>query len=211
MGQQRTVRLTRRSLTAIPVACAIAVLAAACSGGGPSKPEQTSTAAALATSAIATEEATTPAPTAKDISDTIRLGFAGLNIGYTEIGIDTFRKPDKLVALLDDCAQDRGQGIDRGDPAFWPAVLGDCYTVGDATKWLYGYTGKREFAYANQLMKRFMHAKMQEANENGAGLDDGYWQLVLDKIYTLSPSGTPVAVTPPAAVDAAATATPGTD
>ena len=187
------------------------VLGAACGGGGPSKPHQTSTAAALATSAIATEEATTPLPTAKDISDTIRLGFAGVNISYTEIGIDTFRKPDKLVALLDDCAQDRGQGIDRSDPAFWPAVLGDCYTVGDATKWLYGYTGKREFAYANQLMKRYMLAKVQEANDHGAGLDDAYWQLVLDKIYTLSPSTTPIAVTPPADVDTAPTGTPGID
>jgi hypothetical protein len=37
------------------------------------------------------------------------------------------------------------------------------------------------------------------ASSNGvsAGLTEGYWDLVVDKIFTLKPLGTPVAVTPP--------------
>lgn len=137
-------------------------------------------------------------PNASDIEGVIRHGFEGLDIPYGATSVGTFSDVDALLGVLQDCDRDNAGGVARSDPAFWPAVLGHCYTVGDATKWLYGYTGRRDFAYANQMMMRFMAAKVAEANAAGASLGDGYWKLVLDRIYTLAPGGTPVAATPPA-------------
>ena len=178
----------------------LAVLAAAgCrSSGGLPTLDRTGTAEGRFHAATATALASSGRPvTMQDVADVIKLGFAGVQISYTATTVDTFRKPDKLLAVLDDCAQSRGHGIARADEGFWPAVLGDCYAAGDATKWLYDYTGKQDFAYANQLMKRFMKQKVDEANAAGASLGDAYWDGVVAKIYTLSPDRTPIAVTPP--------------
>lgn len=176
-----------------------ALTLAACSGGGPSGSARTGTAESVlyAASATAAAEAE-PMPAAADIAGVISHGFQGLQIPYTATSVPTFRKLDVLLGVLQDCARDNAGGLPRADAAFWPAVLGHCYTVGDATKWLYETTGRRDFAYANQMMKRFMAAKVAEADAAGASLGDGYWKLVLDRIYTLAPGGTPVAVTPPA-------------
>jgi len=167
------------------------------SSGGLPAIERTGTAEGRLHAATATALASSGRPvTMQDIADVVALGFTGLEIDYMATTIDTFRKPDELLAVLADCDQGRGHGIARTAEGYWPAVLGDCYAVGDATKWLYEYTAKTDFAYANQLMKRFMKQKIDEANAGGASLGDGYWDGVVAKIYTLSPAGTPVAVTP---------------
>jgi len=178
-----------------------AFAAAGCrSSGGLPAPERTGTAEGRLHAATATALASSGRPvTMQDIADTIALGFSGVDIPYGATSIETFAKPDALLAVLADCDQGRGHGIARTDEGYWPAVLGDCYTVGDATKWLYGYTAKRDFAYANQLMKRFMKQKVDEANAAGANLGDAYWDGIVAKVYTLSAAGTPVAVTPPPA------------
>lgn len=188
----------------LTLVAALALLAAAgCrSSGGLSGPERTGTAEGRLHAATATAIASSGRPvTMQDVADVINVGFIGLEIDYTATTIDTFRKPDELLPVLADCDQGRGHGMAQGDQGYWPAVLGDCYAVGDATKWLYEYTGKREFAYANQLMKRLMKQKIDEANADGASLGESYWDGVVAKVYTLTPGGTPVAVTPQPAAD----------
>ncbi|HYM15858.1 MAG TPA: hypothetical protein VEZ14_09880 [Dehalococcoidia bacterium] len=171
---------------------------AACSGGGLPDPQKTGTAEGIGHAATATAAANAaPLPTAAEIEGVIRHGFVGLNIPYTATTVVTFRKVDPLVGVLNDCANDNAGGLPRNDPGYWPAVLGHCYTVGDATSWLYTMTGRRDFAYANQMMKRYMKAKIDQANAAGANLGAGYWDLVVTRIYTLTSSGTPIAVTPP--------------
>lgn len=177
----------------------LTVLATAgCSGGsGPSRAERTATAEALAQRATATAVAAALPPVLpSDVANLIRAGFVNVNIPFDATLIDSFREEPSLLGILDDCAQARAQGIARDDQSFWPAVLGDCYTVGDATKWLFDYTHKPEFAYANQLAMRYMRQKLDEANANGAQLGEDYWQLVVGKIYTLTSRSTPIAATP---------------
>ncbi len=172
---------------------------AACSGGGLPGPQKTGTAEGIRNAATATAAAdAAPLPTAADVEGVIRHGFQGLTIPYTATTVVTFRKVDPLVGVLNDCANDNSGGLSRDNPGYWPAVLGHCYTVGDATKWLYGQTGRQDFAYANQMMMRFMKAKVDEADAAGAKLGEGYWDLVVARIYTLTAAGTPIAVTPPA-------------
>lgn len=181
--------------------------AAACSGGGGlGERQKTGTAEAVGHAATATAAAdAAPLPTAADIEGVLRHGFAGLNIPYTATTIVTFRKLDPLLGVLNDCVTNNAGGLPPGDPGYWPAVLGHCYTAGDATHWLYTKTGRQDFAYANQMLKRYMKAKVDEANRAGAALGARYWELVVARIYTLPAVRTPIAVTPPAV---AATATP---
>jgi hypothetical protein len=176
----------------------VALCAAACSGGGGlSAADRTGTREGISHAATATAVAAAlPPVTQKDLVDVIGAGFLNLTIPFTATTNASFRKQDLLLGVLDDCANERGHGFDHADPSYWPSVLGDCYTVGDATKWLWEYTNKHEFAYANQLAMRFMRQKLDDANAAGAGLDDGYWALVVGKIYTLTNEGTPIAATP---------------
>lgn len=191
-----------RSRSSVAVLVALAVLAlvlAACSGGGLPAAQKTNTAIGASQAGTATAAANAePLPTAADIEGVIRKGFQGLEIPYGATSVATFSDVEALVGVLRDCASDNAGGLPRTDAGFWPAVLGHCYTVGDGTKWLYGYTGRRDFAYANQMMMRYMRAKLDEADRAGAGLGERYWQLVVGKIYTLTVAGTPVAATPPA-------------
>ena len=185
-----------RRLTLVTMALLLASAACRDDGGLPG-PERTGTAEGRWHAATATALASSGRPvTQQDLIDVILKGFEGVEIAWTVTSVDTFRKPEDLLLVLDDCAQDRAHGIAPADAAYWPAVLGDCYTVGDATKWLYDYTGKQDFAYANQLMKRYMKQKLDRANAAGAQLGDAYWDGVVDKIYTLTHAGTPIAVTP---------------
>ncbi len=183
----------------------LAILTVACSSsGGRSAPERTGTAEGIINAASATAAAAAlPPVTQQDLVGVITGGFTGLTIPYTATTNGSFRKQPLLLGVLDDCANNRAHGLDRGDEAYWPAVLGDCYTVGDATKWLWEYTDKRIFAYANQMAMRYMRQKLDEANAGGAGLGDDYWQLVVGKIYTLTNITTPVAATPLAGVSLA--------
>jgi hypothetical protein len=173
----------------------------ACSGGGGLPgPQKTGTAEGSRHAATATAAAdAAPLPTEGDIEGVLRKGFEGLDIPYGATSVNTFSDVDALIGVLKDCANDNANGLSKNDPAYWPAILGHCYTVGDGANWLYGYTGRSDFAYANQMMMRFMKAKVDEANAAGANLGEGYWSLVVGKIYTLTTAGTPIAVTPPAA------------
>jgi hypothetical protein len=184
------------------VVAAMALGGAACSGsggGGISAGNRTATVEGRAFAATATASIEYATPVAQqDVVGFVQSGFDGLTIPYTATTITSFRKMKELLAVLDDCAANRAHGAAPADEGYWPSVLGDCYFVGDATKWLYEYSGRQAFAYANQVMKRYMRQKFRQANEAGAGLTEGYWALVTDKIFTLKPSGTPVAVTPPA-------------
>jgi hypothetical protein len=182
------------------VVAVMALGGAACSGGGSSRVSagnRTATAEGRAFAATATASIEYATPVAQqDVGGFIQSGFDGLTIPYTETSITSFRKVKELLAVLDDCANNRAHGTPPADQGYWPAVMGDCYFVGDATKWLYEYSGRQAFAYANQVMKRYMRQKFREANQAGAGLTEDYWKLVVDKIYTLKPAGTPIAVTP---------------
>lgn len=172
---------------------------AACSGGGLPGPQKTGTAEGVRNAATATAAAdAAPLPTEADIEGVLRKGFEGLDIPYGATSVNTFSDVEALVGVLKDCADDNAGGLSKSDPGYWPAILGHCYTVGDGANWLYGYTGRSDFAFANQMMMRFMKAKVDEADAAGARLGEGYWNLVVGKIYTLKAVGTPVAVTPPA-------------
>lgn len=174
-----------------------AAAAQACGDGGLPGAERTGTAEHIAYSASATAaDAALPPVTQQNVVDAITLGFSDLNIPYTATTNSSFRKKDLLLGILDDCAKERGHDFAHSDESYWPAVLGDCYTVGDATEWLWEYTDKRAFAYANQLAMRFMRQKFEKAVAAGAGVDEGYWKLVVGKIYTLSIPNTPIAATP---------------
>lgn len=174
-----------------------AAAAQACGDGGLPGPERTGTAEGILYSASATAaDAALPPVTEQNVADAITLGFTGLNIPYTATTNSSFRKQALLLGILDDCAKERGHDFAHDDESYWPAVLGDCYTVGDATEWLWGYTNKRAFAYANQLAMRFMRQKFERAVAAGTGIDEAYWKLVVGRIYTLSIPNTPIAATP---------------
>ncbi len=180
-----------------------ALVAAAC-GGGLSAGNKTNTTVAnadatrgAAAQATATQQAVDgPVPTAPEIAGVINSGFDGLMINYTAVSITTFRRKNELLAMLDNCAANKGGGNAPSDENYWPTVLGDCYIVGDALNWLYGYTHKQEFLYANLMMKRYHRAKFESAVEGGAPLDEAYWKLVADKIYSITPNRPVVAQTP---------------
>lgn len=190
---------SRPSVAFLVAVAALALALAGCSGGGLSAAQKANTAIGASQAGTATAAADAePLPTVTDIEGVIRKGFEGLDIPYGATSVATFSDVEALVGVLRDCASDNAGSLPRTDAGFWPAVLGHCYTVGDGTKWLYGYTGRRDFAYANQMMMRFMRAKLDEADRAGAGLGDRYWQMVISKIYTLTSAGTPIAATPPA-------------
>jgi hypothetical protein len=174
------------------------MLASSCSGGGTSGPNKTSTSVANAAAAVATQAAIDgPPPTAADIAGFITAGFKDLSISYTAVNIPSFRKPDVLLGVLDDCDKDNaGAGVSKNSPDYWPVVLGHCYTVGDALGWLYQQTARKDFLYGNLLMKRFNREKFDEAVAGGATVGEDYWKLVTGRIYSLTPVTTPIAVTP---------------
>lgn len=174
-----------------------AAVTQACGDGGLPGAERTGTAEHISYSANATAaDAALPPVTQQNVADAISLGFTDLSIPYTATTNSSFRKEDLLLGILDDCAKERGHDFAHSDESYWPAVLGDCYTVGDATEWLWEYTNNRAFAYANQLTMRFMRQKFERAVTAGAGVNEEYWQLVVGKIYTLSIPNTPIAATP---------------
>jgi hypothetical protein len=186
-------RLPRFIVT--PIA-AIALLAGACSGGT-SAPNKTSTSLAQAADATATQVvADGPPPTAADIAGFINAGFVDLKINYTAVNIPSFRKVDVLLKVLDDCEKGFAGGASKDSADYWATVLGDCYTVGDALGWLYQHTVRKDFLYANILMRRFNRQKFEQAVAAGAKLDEGYWKLVTGRIYSVTPITTPIAVTP---------------
>jgi len=194
-------------------ALALAAVLAACGGGGPDAAGRTATADARAqASATAAREATAtafasegPVPTEQEIAGLVLEGFNGLSISFTAVSIPTFRKPDRLLLLLDDCAKSRAQGKTADDPDYWPTVLGDCYTVGNAFEWLYGETKRDIFLQANRMMRRFHFAKYLAALDAGARLPSDYWTLVEADIYSVTSETTPVPLTPGAAPRATAT------
>ena len=172
----------------------------ACSGGGSgvSAGNRTATAEVRDSAATATAAVEYATPVAQqDIGGLIQAGFDGLTIPYTETTITSYRRVRELLSVLDDCARNRGHGTPPSEIGYWPAVMGDCYFVGAATQWLYGYSGRPAFGEANAAMKRYMRQKFREANEAGAGLTEGYWKLVADKIYTLKAARAAVAETTP--------------
>jgi hypothetical protein len=176
---------------------AFVIVASACSGGGTSSAGRTGTAAALSAGATATQVASDgPPPTAVDIAGFIKAGFKDLSINYTAVNIPSFRKLDVLMGVLNDCDKGNAGGLTRESADYWPIVLGDCYTVGDALGWLYQYTARKDFLYANLLMRRFNRQKFEEAVAAGATVGEDYWKLVAGKIYSLTPISTPIAVTP---------------
>jgi hypothetical protein len=179
MNHLRAQHARRRGLAAVAVIAALAALAAGCSGGT-SGPSRTSTSVARADAATATQAAVAgPPPTAADVAGFITAGFKGLSISYTAVNIPSFRKPDVLLGVLDDCDKDNaGVGVGKDSPDYWPVVLGHCYTVGDALGWLYQQTNRKEFLYGNLLMKRFNRAKFDEAVAAGAKVGEDYWKLV---------------------------------
>ena len=176
---------------------AVALLSGACSGGGTSAAGKTSTSLAQSAAATATQVvADGPPPTATSVAGFIQAGFTDLKINYTAVNIPSFRKVDVLLKLLDDCDKGAAGGASKDSPDYWATVLGDCYTVGDALGWLYQHTVRKDFLYANILMRRFNRQKFEQAVAAGAKLDEGYWTLVTGKIYSVTPISTPIAVTP---------------
>jgi hypothetical protein len=177
---------------------ALALAAAACGGnGGPSNSGKTSTAAAGSAAATATQAAIDgPPPVAADIAGFITAGFNGLDIPYGATDIPSFEKSDILLSVLDSCDKGKAGGPATDSPDYWAQVLGDCYTVGNALGWLYQYTGRKDFLYANLLMRRFNRQKFEQAVAGGATVNEDYWKLVSDKIYAVTPVSTPIAVTP---------------
>ena len=202
--------MTRRSARHMVVALAaiaLALAASACSGGGTSTGGKTSTAVAQAAAATATQAAVdSPPPSAADVAGFINAGFSGLSIGFREVGIPSFRKLDVLLKVLDDCDKGAAGGASKDSADYWAVVLGDCYTVGDALGWLYQHTARKDFLYANLLMRRYNRQKFEQAVAAGASVNEDYWKLVTGKIYALTPISTPIAVTPvpPDATPAAA-------
>lgn len=175
-------------------------MASACSGGGSGGADKTGTAVAQSAGATATQAAIDgPPPTAPDIAGFINAGFKDLSITYTAVNIPSFRKRDVLLGVLDDCDKGNAGGPTPESTDYWPIVLGHCYTVGDALGWLYQYTARKDFLYANLLMRRFNRGKFEQAVAGGATVNEDYWKLVTGKIYSLTPISTPIAVTPPPA------------
>jgi hypothetical protein len=190
-----------RTLICVLTLGALVLGAAACSGGGPSAAGKTRTAVALSAGATATQVASDgPPPTAADIKGFINAGFKGLSIDFTAVNIPSFRKLDVLLGVLDDCDKGNAGGLTSESADYWPIVLGHCYTVGDALGWLYQYTARKDFLYANLLMRRFNRQKFEQAVAGGASVGEDYWKLVTGKIYSLTPISTPIAVTPVPAV-----------
>lgn len=180
-------RRPRRAYALLAAVAALAVLAAACSGGGTSRSDKTATQAAI----------DGPPPTAADIAGFVRAGFEGLEIEYGVVNIPSFDNLDVLLGVLDDCdTGNAGPGIAKDSADYWPVVLGNCYTVGNAVGWLYQYTARKDFLYANLLMRRFNRQKFEQAIAGGAAVGEDYWNLISGKIYALTPITTPIAVTP---------------
>ncbi len=183
-----------------PAVAAIAVFAmllAACSGGGTSAPNKTATTAAQAAAATATQAAVDgPPPTAADVAGFINAGFSGLSISFRAVGIPSFRKLDVLLKVLDDCDKGNAAGAGKDSAEYWAIVLGDCYTVGDALGWLYQHSARKDFLYANLLMRRYNRQKFEQAVAAGASVNEDYWKLISGKIYAVTPITTPIAVTP---------------
>ena len=186
---------------------ALALAAAACGGnGGPSNTGKTSTSVAESAAATATRAAIDgPPPTAADIAGFITAGFNGLDIPYGATDIPSFEKSDILLSVLNACDKGTANGAATAGPDYWGQVLGDCYTVGNALGWLYQYSARKDFLYANILMRRFNRQKFEQAVAGGATVNEDYWKLVSDKIYAVTPVSTPIAVTP---LPAAATPPP---
>lgn len=194
-------------LSVVAAGVSILLVTSACGGGGPSSAGKTNTAVANGAATQSARAAATatqlaidgPVPTADEIAGVITQGFDGLDeIEYTAVSIPTFRKRDQLLGVLNDCAQSTGGGRSPEGQDYWPTVLGDCYLVGDALNWLYGYTARQEFLYANIMMERYHRQKFEQAVAAGYPLAESYWDGVQAKIYDVKPSRTPIAVTPPA-------------
>jgi hypothetical protein len=98
------------------------------------------------------------------------------------------------MKVLGDC--DTGTAGGKDSPDYWEIVRGDCYTVGDALGWLYQCTARKDLLYANILMRRFNRQNFEQAVAAGAPVNEDYWTLIKDKVYALTPIGTPIAVTP---------------
>jgi hypothetical protein len=188
--------LTARALLAV-AAGALVLAAAGCSGGGTSGAGKTSTAAAVAAEATATQAAIDgPPPTAADIAGFINAGWDGLEIEYGVVNIPSFDNRDVLLGVLNDCDKGIAEGLTPESADYWPVVLGQCYTVGNALGWLYNYTARKDFFYGNLLMRRFNRQKYEQAVAGGATVREEYWTSVTGKIYSLTPISTPIAVTP---------------
>ena len=186
-----------RAICTIAITLALAVAATACSGGGTPGSGKTSTVVAQAAAGTATRSAIDgPPPAAADVTGFINAGFSGLSISFREVGIPSFRKLDVLLKVLDDCDKGAAGGASKDSAEYWPIVLGDCYTVGDALGWLYQHTARKDFLYANLLMRRYNRQKFEQAVAAGAAVNEDYWKLVTDKIYSVTPITTPIAVTP---------------
>src|SRR5262245_8038625 len=107
----------------------LAVMAVACSGGGGGNSN-------------ATPAPTEPPASIEAIRAYIGQGFINEKIGYKLTLINNFRDPLQVIALADACASNDAGGVSPEDPNFWPTVLGNCFTAGDATMRLYQYTGR---------------------------------------------------------------------
>jgi hypothetical protein len=160
---------------------AIALMSAACSGGGGSH---------------ATPAPTDSPPSIEAIRAYIGQGFINQEIGYELTLIDNFRDPVQVIALADKCAANDAGGLAAEDPNFWPTVLGNCFTAGDATMRLYQYTGRDDFLRANEEIRRLHRAKLDEANAHGANIGEDYWTRVVAAVYSQIPfTPTPEATT----------------
>lgn len=177
---------------------ALMLAASACGGSsGPSSAGETSTSVAKAAAATATQAAIDgPPPTAADIAGFINAGFKDLEIEYGAVNIPSFQELDVLLGVLDGCDKGTAGGVSKDSPDYWGIVLGDCYTVGSALTWLYGYTARKDFLYANILMRRFNRQRFEQAVAGGASVGEDYWTLVHGKVYAITPITTPIAVTP---------------
>jgi hypothetical protein len=200
--------LPHRTLLLGVLALALMLAASACGGsGGPSDAGKTSTPVAQAGAATATQAAIDgPPPTAADIAGFINAGFKDLEIEYGAVNIPSFQELDVLLGVLDDCDKGKAGGVSKDSTDYWGIVLGDCYTAGGALSWLYQYTARKDFLYANILMRRFNRQKFEQAVAAGASVNEDYWTLIKGKVYALTPISTPIAVTPipPDATPAAA-------
>ena len=155
-------RLTRASLAAAAVALAIALAGARVAGR--SGAGKTGTAVAQARPAATATQAAVdgPPPTAADIAGFIRrrVRRSGDRVRRGEHPV--VRQPGRAAGRAERLRQgDAERAGTRRAPDYWPIVLGDCYTVGDALGWLYQYTARKDFLYANLLMKRFNRAEVR--------------------------------------------------
>ena len=153
----------------------VALVFAACSGGGGGP------------SSHSTPSPAEPPPSIEAIRAYIGQGFLNQKISYTLTLINSFRDPLKVIALANACAANDAGGVAPEDPNFWPTVLGNCYTAGDATMRLYQYTGRDDFLRANRELERLNRAKLDEANAQGAGIGEDYWNRVAAGVYSQAP------------------------